>query len=31
VPTIEKLQGLGIDFPDVIETVRPYQDGNPRG
>lgn len=31
VPTIEKLKELGIDFADVIETVRPYQDGNPQG
>ena len=27
VPTIGKLQELGIDFPDVIEVVRPYQNG----
>ena len=28
VPTLEKLKELGIDFPDVVETVRPYQDGH---
>jgi len=28
VPTVQKLQELGIDFPDVVETVRPYQNGN---
>ncbi len=27
VPTIAKLRKLGIDFPDVIETVQPYQNG----
>ncbi len=25
VPTIEKLKSLGIDLPEVIEVVRPYQ------
>ncbi len=25
VPTIEKLEELGIAFPDVVEVVRPYQ------
>jgi len=25
VPTIEKVKELGIDFEDVIETIRPYQ------
>jgi len=25
VPTIAKLKELGIDFPEVVETVRPYQ------
>lgn len=25
VPTIAKLQELGIDFPDVVEVVRPHQ------
>ncbi len=24
VPTLEKLRELGIDFPEVVETVRPY-------
>lgn len=28
VPTIEKLRALGIDFPDVVEVVRPYQNGH---
>jgi len=28
VPTIQKLKELGIDFPDVIEVVKPYQNGN---
>jgi aldehyde:ferredoxin oxidoreductase len=28
VPTVQKLKALGIDFPDVVETVRPYQNGN---
>ncbi len=28
VPTIEKLKELGIDFPDVVEVVRPYQNGH---
>ncbi len=28
VPTIQKLKELGIDFPDVVEVVRPYQNGN---
>jgi aldehyde:ferredoxin oxidoreductase len=28
VPKIEKLKELGIDFPDVVEVVRPYQNGN---
>jgi aldehyde:ferredoxin oxidoreductase len=28
VPTIETLNRLGIDFPDVVETVRPYQEGD---
>jgi aldehyde:ferredoxin oxidoreductase len=27
VPTIETLQKLNIDFPDVIELVKPYQNG----
>ena len=27
VPTLAKLKELGIDFPDVVETVRPYQNG----
>jgi aldehyde:ferredoxin oxidoreductase len=27
VPTIAKLRALGIDFPDVIEVVRPHQNG----
>jgi aldehyde:ferredoxin oxidoreductase len=26
VPTIEKLKELGIDFPDVVAVVRPYQE-----
>ena len=25
VPTIEKLKELGIDYPDVVEVVKPYQ------
>ena len=25
VPTIQKLKELGIDFPEVVEVVRPYQ------
>jgi aldehyde:ferredoxin oxidoreductase len=28
VPTLEKLKALGIDFPDVVELVRPYQNGD---
>ncbi|MFO7696134.1 MAG: aldehyde ferredoxin oxidoreductase C-terminal domain-containing protein [Anaerolineae bacterium] len=28
VPTIAKLRELGIDFPDVIEVVRPHQNGS---
>ena len=28
VPTIFKLKELGIDFPEVVEVVRPYQEGN---
>lgn len=28
VPTIAKLKELGIDLPDVVEVVRPYQTGN---
>jgi aldehyde:ferredoxin oxidoreductase len=28
VPTIQKLKELGIDFPDVVEVVRPYQNRN---
>ena len=24
VPTVEKLQALGIDFPEVVEVVKPY-------
>jgi len=27
VPTIAKLRELGIDFPEVIAVVKPYQDG----
>jgi aldehyde:ferredoxin oxidoreductase len=27
VPTIAKLRELGIDFPDVVEVVKPYQNG----
>ena len=27
VPTIAKLKELGIDFPDVVKTVEPYQNG----
>lgn len=26
VPTIETLQKLGIDFPDLVEVVKPYQE-----
>ena len=25
VPTIETLKRLGMDFPEVVEVVRPYQ------
>ena len=25
VPTLETLKRLGIDFPDVVEIVRPHQ------
>ena len=28
VPKIEKLKELGIDWPDVVEVVRPYQNGH---
>ena len=28
VPTIAKLKELGIDFPEVVEVVRPYQESN---
>jgi aldehyde:ferredoxin oxidoreductase len=28
VPKIEKLKELGIDLPDVVEVVRPYQNGH---
>ena len=28
VPTIAKLRELGIDFPQVIEVVKPYQNGS---
>ncbi len=28
VPTIAKLKELGIDLPEVVEAVRPYQGGN---
>jgi aldehyde:ferredoxin oxidoreductase len=28
VPTIAKLKELGIDLPEVVEVVRPYQNGN---
>jgi aldehyde:ferredoxin oxidoreductase len=28
VPTIEKLNALGIAFPDVIEVVQPHQNGH---
>ncbi len=28
VPTIAKLKELGIDFPEVVEMVRPYQESN---
>ena len=24
VPTVEKLRELGIDFPEVVEVVKPY-------
>jgi aldehyde:ferredoxin oxidoreductase len=27
VPTLAKLRELGIDFPDVVQVVQPYQDG----
>ena len=27
VPTVAKLEELGIDFPEVLEVVRPYQNG----
>jgi aldehyde:ferredoxin oxidoreductase len=30
VPTIAKLQQLGIDFPDVVKVVKPHQNGNGR-
>ena len=28
VPTLAKLKELGIDFPDVVATVAPYQNGH---
>jgi len=28
IPTVETLKRLGIDFPDVVKTVRPYQEGD---